>query len=120
MQQQTIDLLATLADGGVADGGSFVAQAPIDAGAVPSFLAAADLDFDNFTDLVFTSSTANQLGVLLNERDGGFAPSQLFQTGKSPATVAIADLNGDGFLDLAVANTQDGTIGVYLNVCGGP
>jgi hypothetical protein len=103
----------TGADGGAFSGG----EVAVAAGAVPSFVAAADLDSDNFADLVYTSEPQDLLGVLFNQRDGGFGAPLLLPTGKGPAAVAIGDLNGDGFPDLAVVSRADATLAVYLSVC---
>jgi FG-GAP-like repeat len=115
------DLATAGADGQlhvqISDAGTFAAQQAFDAGALADFLVAADLDLDTFSDLIYTASTQNRLGVMFNAQDGGFAPAQIFSTGVHPSSVAVADFNDDGFPDLAVANTADGTIGIYINVC---
>ena len=90
--------------------GTFQGPRTLDLGAIPTFVAVADLNGDNIPDLA-VATQSNHVAVLAGNGDGTFAPAHLFGVGRYPVSVAVADFNGDGKPDLATANvlgTSDG------------
>ncbi len=78
-------------------------------------VAAADLNSDNFTDLVVQSQNSNgKVVVLMNDGAGNFNSVVSYPVGKNPKYVVAADFNGDSHPDVA-AMTYDQTIDVLLN-----
>ena len=69
----------------------------------PESVAAGDLNGDGRLDIVWIG--ASQVGVLLNNGDGTFAPGATYTAGGGGVahTVAIADLNGDGKQDVVTS-----------------
>src|SRR6185503_7861070 len=59
----------------------------------PSALAIGDLNGDGSVDLVVAKAHSSRVGVLLNDRDGTFAPHVDYPTAASPVSVAVADLD---------------------------
>lgn len=81
---------------------------------------AADLNNDDYIDLVTSNLIMDTISILLNDGDGTFA----LQTGEYPPTgihpigIATADLTNDGYIDLAVANYNGGagtTVTILIN-----
>jgi hypothetical protein len=74
------------------------------------------------TDVVVAEGAAIQVGVLLGDGTGAFAPEVDYPVGgigtQSLTGIAVADVNGDGFPDIAVAADSSvvdgGGIAVYL------
>src|SRR5687767_13565846 len=67
----------------------------------------ADFNGDGNLDLAignYTTSTTNQVGILLGDGDGTFGAVTTFTAGRRPLAIKAFDFNGDTFLDLAVAN----------------
>ena len=94
--------------------GSFGPPVIVALPAVPSQLAAGDVDGDGLTDLLAyaytgggsaTSDPVAGLVVLFQQADGGFVDSGVLasQVGLNSYRVAIADANGDGRPDLLAA-----------------
>ena len=84
-----------------------------------------DFNGDGNIDLAVNSLENDNLAIFLNNGNGEFTQSGIFDTGERPVTIPPADLDGDGDLDLVVLNTiavnnstafNDGdTISVLLN-----
>ncbi|MDO7875502.1 FG-GAP-like repeat-containing protein [Hymenobacter sp. ASUV-10] len=91
------------------------------AGSAPQWVAAADLNGDNYPDLVTANTGTNQVGVLLNNGSGGFGAVATYGSGaaSAPLGLALADVNADGNPDIITANNGSNTIGVLLNAGGG-
>ncbi|MDR3608232.1 MAG: VCBS repeat-containing protein [Oligoflexia bacterium] len=85
------------------------------AGGSPSAIAAGDLNNDGYPDLVVTNSADGTVSVLINNKDGTFAPQVVTAVDGDPVALAIADVNKDGFLDVVVANTATSDVSVLLN-----
>lgn len=94
----------------------------------PSDIELADLNGDNFDDIIVTmfhhpAYAITQVVTLLSQGNGSFGPPTRHASGSTlPQEVEVADLNGDGHLDLVVANTTHGaggpitdTISVFIN-----
>ena len=111
-------LLNTTAPGAATS--AFAAQQTFAMAAVPSSVAATDVNGDGKPDIVTASFSDDTISVLLNTTDSDaaapvFAAQEAFETGLHPDSVASADVNGDGKADLIAANTDDGTVSVLLN-----
>jgi hypothetical protein len=83
--------------------GSFEAAVEYPVGALPGFVAVADLNGDGKPDIVTENSNSNSISVLLGGGDGTFLPKTDFALGLSPMNLALGDLNGDGKIDVAIA-----------------
>ena len=84
----------------------------------PVFVTSADVNDDNFQDLIVANSTDNTLSVLLGNGDGTFqnpltpAPA----TGAGPVSIATGtfDAKNNTNIDLAVANQLGNTLTILL------
>jgi hypothetical protein len=100
------------------DPGKFTAKYTANVGPNPTALATADFNRDGYLDVVAvsgSSSTNQNISVLLNIAGGGFAPAinTTLQTGFPIASVAVADLNQDGFPDLVLGSQSGGFNNIY-------
>lgn len=85
---------------------------------MPVAVALGDVNGDGRPDIVTTNSFNNEIGVLLAQASGGFAPVSAYATGVGgSAGVALGDVNGDGRLDIVTAKTN--AAGVLLGQAGG-
>jgi len=83
-------------------------------GANPNDVKAADLNLDNWPDLV----VVNQLGsvsVLLNQGDGTFYEASSFDVGASPRAVCVCRLDEDMYPEIITSNSESNTISVLFN-----
>ncbi|MBT2559317.1 VCBS repeat-containing protein [Hymenobacter sp. ISL-91] len=83
----------------------------------PRGIATGDLDRDGYADIVTANYASRQVGVLLNQRNGTFAPVVHYALGtdNSPYDITIGDFNQDGYPDVATANYTSQTVSVLLN-----
>ena len=80
-------------------------------GSHPFDVVTGDFNGDGYSDLAFTLSGADEVGVMLSNGPAGtFQPMQTFATGTNPLSLVAGDFNGDGKLDLVVGNQTDGSI----------
>ncbi|MDX8383903.1 MAG: VCBS repeat-containing protein, partial [Ghiorsea sp.] len=76
-------------------------------------LVSADINLDNYTDIVTLDTFGNQATVLLNNNVGTFTQTAI-TTGTSPLHIAKGDLNNDGYTDVVVANNGQAAISILL------
>ena len=88
-----------------------------DAGTAPVAIAARDLTFDGWIDLVIANRGSNDLSVLRGSSAFGFVgPEQRAgASGSEPADVAIGDVDGDGRDDVISTNKAGTSISIYRN-----
>jgi len=71
------------------------------ANSAPASIRTADINNDNYPDLIFTAPTSKKLMVLINNKVGGFNSSvDLAMPDVAYPAIAIADVTGDGKLDI--------------------
>jgi hypothetical protein len=88
------------------NGGSAAFEAPrgLAAGQRAFSVAAADLDGDARSDLLFTEDFANRVTILRQADPGSFNEAARIPVEGAPHHLAAANLDGDGRLDLAVGS----------------
>jgi len=74
---------------------------------------AADLNRDQFPDLVMRSPSSS-IEVRLGKGDGTFGPEIALVGPDTPSFITVADLDGDGAPDLATVSGQAPTVSIYL------
>jgi hypothetical protein len=86
---------------------------------LPTSLAAADFDFDDFPDLAVANRAATDVTILTKLATTTPTTTQVPAVA-GLGSVAVADVNADGVLDLALANVTNGTTTILLgNGAGG-
>ena len=97
--------------------GSFVQTAVYSTGgnSNPIFIAIADFNNDNKSDITIVNNGTNRLVLLFGYGDGTFADPAAFSTGplSSPYSIGVADFNSDNQLDVVIANQQNNNIKVF-------
>jgi hypothetical protein len=81
-------------------------------------IVTGDFNKDGHIDIAVANYSSNNVGVLLNDGNGGFLTAATYQFTNSgnAQTIATADVNNDGYLDLVVTNyASPGVINVLLN-----
>ncbi len=97
------------------DASVFTPSGIIPVGDSPRHVAAADVNADGYLDLLTVNDNSDDMSVLINNGDGGFAPYQSYSVGRQPYFFVAADFNGDGHLDIAAANSEDDNVSVLVN-----
>ncbi len=83
-------------------------------GRKPPPLAASDIDGDGATDLIALSTDTNEVGLLLSNGDGTFAPEVLFAVGERPSQVTVGDVDADGYEDVMVINDSSSDLSLLF------
>jgi hypothetical protein len=81
-------------------------------------IAAAPLNADNFSDLVYPDGMSS-VRVRLNDGQGGFAKEKSYLAGSDPVAITVADLDKAKGLDLLVANYFGNSVSVLLGAGDG-
>jgi uncharacterized protein (TIGR03437 family) len=102
-------------------GGTFQTPASYTVGQYPVYIAAANVNGGQVSDLLVSTQDPNyntnsqwDVAVLLANGDGTFKSPSYLATQTNPNAIAIADLNGDGKPDLAIGHCCDGSSITYL------
>lgn len=85
----------------------------------PRLPTVADLNGDDWPDVIVSNVFSNSITALYGDGNGGLAAPAHLPVGAAPRFVLAHDLNGDGALDLAVTNMNSGNVSVLLNQGGG-
>ena len=83
-------------------------------GSAPYCVGIADLNKDNYLDIVVTTSETDNLVIFLGNDNGTFVINATYSTGyrSRPYTLVISDFNNDKTWDIAVTNS--GTSNIFL------
>ncbi|MBA8889222.1 hypothetical protein FHW12_003465 [Dokdonella fugitiva] len=103
----------------------FAVRSQIPLAALPSGIAAADINGDGIVDILVSDDVNGTLLTLLGEAvvdraSPAFAAARTFAVGMQPRYAAAADFNADGKPDLVVDNASDDSISVLLNTTTAP
>ena len=94
--------------------GTFTAETPIAAGTDPRTVVIANVDGDQWPDIIVGSGSGNSVMVLYGKTGGGFDVSASIPVNGPVAFMAVEDFNNDGFLDIAAGSNVSGKITVLL------
>ena len=96
---------------------AFRRQGRLITGVRPFQVQTAELNGDQFPEVVSANEGSGTVTVWLNRADGNgtFSGRRDYRVGRQPACSDAVDLNGDGFNDLVVSNRGSRNISVLLN-----
>jgi hypothetical protein len=75
----------------------------------------ADLNNDNYPDIITANEDSENLSVYLNSCDGFFGDEVIYPAGDRVWDVTAADFDGDGYIDIAHPRTFDSLVVVMFN-----
>ena len=75
-------------------------------------IKSGDFNADGFTDLVVGSPNSAEVGMFINDTQGGFLAPEILSTGGSFSSLAIGDFGNDGILDLGFTLNLLGAVSV--------
>ena len=85
-----------------------------------SYIFAADLDNDGWTDVLSATTSDDTVAWYRNEGDGEFGSRRVItDSANGASSVVAADLNDDGQPDIVVASVFDDTVAWFPNLGGG-
>lgn len=92
-----------------------------DAGGLPHYIYASDLDNDGYNDVIVANYDSDNISILMNNGDGTFQSQINYAVVSSPISVFSADIDGDGDNDIAVAGYESGpnNVSILLNTGDG-
>lgn len=97
--------------------GSFTASSlyPTGENSNPIFIAIADFNKDNKSDIAVLNNGTNSFKLFFGQRNNNFQDPLTYFTGarSSPYSLGIADFNNDNQLDVAIANQQTNNIKIF-------
>jgi hypothetical protein len=87
----------------------------------PYFVAIADFNNDNQSDVVVTNSNSDSIAIFLGFSNGTFDIGAIYSTGdrSRPYGVAIGDLNNDNISDIVIANSGTNIILIFYGYGNG-
>ena len=92
----------------------FSSQNLLPTGKQPNCVTIADLNKDNFPDLLIANYADRNISVYLGNGDGSFRDAGKQGVNGGPFSVTVGDANDDGWPDLIVPNNNDGTVSVLM------
>jgi len=95
--------------------GNFALNGSIAVEGVLAEVRSADLNNDEYTDLVVALQFQDSVAVLINNMDGSFGLAGSYPLGDKPYRLCGADFDGDGYTDLAVSNIGSHNVSILLN-----
>ena len=95
--------------------GTFEASLTLPVGGHPQSVAVATMNDDQLPDIVVVGNVSNDVSVLIQQSNGGFASAgPPIPVGIAPTGVAVADINRDKLLDIVVANSFSDSVSLLL------
>jgi hypothetical protein len=96
----------------------FESFATLNAGAAPYDLRVRDINADGLVDIVTANHGTDDVGVLLGQGGGLFAPKMSWAIGSQLTAVEVADFTGDGLADIAVTSDDSNALWILTNFEG--
>lgn len=98
--------------------GKFSVQLTFSTGlaSLPSSIAIADLNNDNFLDITVTNMFSFNVGIFYGHGNGSFANQVTYATeiNSQPISLQIGDFNNDTHMDIVVANYWSNNLSIFL------
>ena len=90
-------------------------------GDVPNTFTIGDLNSDGRVDIVYTSDSFSNVGVLLGQGNGTFGTVTKYfcVRGSGPRSISLGYYNDDAFIDMAVSLLWDVSINIFLGTGNG-
>ncbi|UJR09498.1 hypothetical protein I4U23_013736 [Adineta vaga] len=87
----------------------------------PNYVVVADLNNDNFSDIVVLNQYGDTIDIYLGNRNGSFTNeiTLLLETSSSSTCILLIDFNHDNNLDIIVSNYNIQTLGIFLGFGNG-
>jgi hypothetical protein len=109
----TIDVFLSYEDG------SFAEPEAYSVAGGPGRMVAADVDGDDFVDIVATNTMSGEVTVLYGRAEGVLEVLPPLPAGAMPSSVAVGDIDDNGLGDIVVASNGEPALNVLLNMDGG-
>ena len=88
-------------------------------GSQPSSIAIADIDNDNYLDIIVANHGNESVSVIFGFGNGSFKSEMKYSIGygSQPYSLVLDDFNNDTYIDIAVSNDDTNNIGILFG-CG--